>query len=283
MLKNTFCHIPGIGLVTEKRLWDAGLRSWDDLSKLDNGRLPLSKSRAYGLKRYIDQSNSHLQAGDPRYFAELLPSDQTWRIFSDFRGSTAYVDIETTGTDGSNDHITTIALYDGTSVFWYVQGRNLEDFPAQVQKYELLVTFNGKCFDLPFIRSHLGIPMSQAHIDLRYVLKSLGYRGGLKKCEKQLGIDREDLDGVDGFFAVLLWDEYKRKGSAKALETLLAYNIQDVVSLETLMVQAFNLKLRETPFHERLTLDPPTSPAVPFKADLPTIDRIKTRLVPRWL
>jgi hypothetical protein len=62
----------------------------------------------------------------------------------------------------------------------------------------------------------------------------------------------------------------------KALETLLAYNnIEDVVNLETLMVLSYNLKLKETPFNESHQLELPSSPEIPFKADLETTDRIK--------
>lgn len=43
-----------------------------------------------------------------------------------------------------------------------------------------------------------------------------------------------------GFFAVLLWQEFQQTGNIKALETLLVYNIEDVVNLETLMVLAYN-------------------------------------------
>ena len=28
MITNTFCHIPGIGLKKEQRLWDSGLDTW---------------------------------------------------------------------------------------------------------------------------------------------------------------------------------------------------------------------------------------------------------------
>jgi uncharacterized protein len=278
MVRNTFCHIPGVGLHTEKRIWDAGIHSWDDALGLQGNSLPVGKKRVHGLRGVIDQSIGHLQARDPRYFAELLPSHQCWRLFPDFRDSVAYIDIETTGMGNGGDYITTIALYDGTSIFWYVHGQNLHDFRARIREYNVVVTYNGKSFDLPFIRSYLGIRMDQAHIDLRYVLSSLGYKGGLKNCEKQLGIDRQELEGVDGLFAVLLWDEYKRNRSSKALETLLAYNIQDVVSLETLMVLSYNLKLKQTPFHEDLAMASPTVPACPFKADTRTIDRIADRV-----
>ena len=39
--------------------------------------------------------------------------------------------------------------------------------------------------------------MNYAQIDLRYVLYSLGYRGGLKGCERQLGMDRGNLSDID--------------------------------------------------------------------------------------
>jgi len=55
------------------------------------------------------------------------------------------------------------------------------------------------------------------------------------------------LSDIDGFFAVLLWNEYRKSGSQKALDTLLAYNVQDTVNLESLMVTAYNLKIKETP------------------------------------
>jgi uncharacterized protein YprB with RNaseH-like and TPR domain len=175
--------------------------------------------------------------------------------------------------------ITTIALYDGNSIFTYIPGENLNQFKEDIQNYKVLVTYNGKCFDVPFIKRFFGIELNQVHIDLRYVLRSLGYTGGLKGCEKQAGIDRGNLEGVDGYFAVLLWDDYQRNKNPKALETLLAYNIHDVVSLQTLLVLSYNLKLRETPFNETHRLPLPSPPDIPFCADLGTIDRIKSTMV----
>lgn len=275
MLCNTFCHIPGIGLHTENRLWASGISSWEELLRQEPSQRLFARARLRSIQQYVEQSLIHLEQCRSDYFAELLPATQQWRLFREFQSHTAYLDIETTGMGGFNDHITTIALYDGKSIFHYVKGQNLRDFKERIKEYKLLITYNGKCFDLPFIRSTLRIPMDHAHIDLRYVLSSLGYRGGLKGCERQLGIDRAELDGVDGFFAVLLWRDYLRTGNRKALDTLLAYNIQDVVNLETLMVIAYNLKLRETPFSETHALPPPSLPAMPFAADPDTIERIR--------
>jgi len=139
----------------------------------------------------------------------------------------------------------------------------------------VIVSYNGKSFDIPFIETFFNIRLNHAQIDLRYVLYSLGFRGGLKRAERQLGNDRGALRDIDGFFAVLLWDEYQKSGDQKVLDTLLAYNVQDTVTLENLMVTAYNLKLRETPFYDNLLIENSITPANPFRADIATIDKIK--------
>ncbi len=125
----------------------------------------------------------------------------------------------------------------------------------------------------------MNIKLTQAHIDLRYILASLGYGGGLKACEQQLGIARPDIEDIDGYFAIFLWDDFQRNKNQKALETLLTYNIRDTTNLEKLMVLAYNLKLKDTPFLDTHQIPIPTQPVIPFKADRDTIDRIKKRLL----
>jgi len=276
MLKNTFIRIPGIGPISEKHLWDLGLHDWNGFG--EPFETNLSHKKLDFIEHYLQESREHLEAGNPNYFENLLPSSQHWRMFSAFRDATAYLDIETTGLKMWGFEITTISLYDGKSIHWYVKDRNLDDFIEDIQKYKVLVTYNGKSFDIPFIESHFGTNLPQAHIDLRYVLASLGYKGGLKGCERQLGIDRGDLDNVDGYFAVLLWYDFLQNKNQKALETLLAYNIEDTVNLETLMVLAYNMKLKGTPFFQTHQLPEPTRPDIPFEADPQTIDRIKRRI-----
>ncbi len=276
MLKNTFHHIPGIGSNTEKQLWSSGLTHWNRFKEPFSPKL--SMKRIEIMTQYIQESSKYLEDSDPNYFSDLLPSNLHWRFFPEFRSSTAYIDIETTGLEAYCSEITTIAFYNGKSTFYYVQGDNLDDFPDDIKKYKVLVTYNGKSFDVPFIESYFEIKLNHAHIDLRYVLKSLGYSGGLKGCEKQLGIDRGGLDGVDGYFAVLLWDDYLQNSNQKALETLLAYNIEDVVNLEALMVMAYNMKIKDTPFMQSNKLATPNAPTIPFKADMATIEKIKSKI-----
>jgi uncharacterized protein YprB with RNaseH-like and TPR domain len=273
MLQNTFIHIQSIGAITEQKLWESDLRDWDTFS--DDISIPLSGRRKYYLDMGIAESLEQFQRCNPSYFSKLLPANQCWRLFPEFRDSTVYLDIETTGLDRYFNDITTIALYDGNEIKTYVRGQNLEDVIEDIQKYKVIVSYNGKSFDIPFIEHHFNIRLDQAHIDLRYVLFSLGFRVGLKGCERQLGMDRGDLSDIDGFFAVLLWDEYQRTDDPKALETLLSYNIQDTINLENLMVTAYNLKLKDTPFYETHLIEEPTPPVNPYSADLATVDRIK--------
>lgn len=277
MLRNTFCHMPGIGPKSERALWEAGLTGWEALTP--NAAAHLPPRRRERLCAYAGESATHLAAGNGGYFAERMPSRECWRLFPEFRQRVAYLDIETTGLDGMYDTITTIALYDGQSVFTFVNGRNLDAFAACIARYQLVVTFNGKTFDIPFIRNALGVVMPHAHIDLRYVLADLGYRGGLKSCERQLGLDRGELADIDGYAAVLLWQDYRRNGNGKALETLLAYNIADVVNLATIMPVAYNRKLADTPFLHSHTL-PITPPqwSSPYQADPATLRRIRRHL-----
>jgi len=80
---------------------------------------------------------------------------------------------------------------------------------------------------------------------------------------------------VDGFFAVQLWWEYLNNGNEGALQTLLAYNASDVVDLELLLVMAYNMKLKDTPFEESHTLSLPVLPTVPFDVDMKTVNRLR--------
>jgi len=274
MLVNTFIHIPGIGPATEKKIWESNILSWTDEKNFSS--LGLSESKIEEIKKFTQKSAQHLKDNHPGFFEALLPSNQHFRLFPEFRHSCVYLDIETTGLDTSSE-ITTIALYDGKNIKYFVQGKNLSEFTKEIEKYKVLITYNGRSFDIPFIEDYFTIKLPHSQIDLRYVLSSLGLKGGLKKCEKAMGIDREDLDGVDGYFAILLWNEYTQNNNQKALETLLAYNIEDVINLETLMIKAYNLKIERTLFSETNEIKDSPKPENPFKADMKTIERLKQR------
>jgi uncharacterized protein len=273
MLTNTFIHIQGIGVKTEQKLWGSGLTDWSCLSPGPIGGRP-SRLNGFFIAG-IEDSIKNLDENNPAYFGKRLPASQSWRLFPEFRSSTAYIDIETTGLDRDHDEITTIALYDGASINTYVQGRNLDQFVDDIQDYRVLVTYNGRCFDVPFMERYFKTRFTHAQIDLRYILNSMGFKGGLKGCERRLGMDRGDLAGVDGFLAVHLWDRYKRKGDLKALESLLAYNVQDTINLEHLLVTSYNMKAGQTPFAGERQIPEVVLPENPFGVDVRMIEEIQ--------
>ena len=271
MIKNTFIHIPGIGPKTEQGLWQSGIHSWDDFSPDCPIRFPQSKIDAINIA--LEESRQHIKSGNPNYFTDRLPANQLWRLFPEFRDSTVFVDVQKTGLRMWGFEITTIALYDGQSISFFVNEHNIDDFPAEISKYSVIVTHSGKTIGIPLIEEHFGITLDQAHIDLRYILTSLGYTGGLDICKERLGIDRGDYADISGYSSVLFWHDYLETGNKKALETLLSYNIQEAVNLEALMVMAYNMKVKDTPFHKN-QLPMPVSPLIPFTVDRKTVDKI---------
>jgi uncharacterized protein YprB with RNaseH-like and TPR domain len=236
LLENTFIHIERIGPKTECKLWSRGIQTWHQF--LGNRGTVFSPARDEVVRRQLEGSIEHL--GDIRFFVDRLPSAETWRVFETFKERAVYLDIETSGGYGGVDEITLIGLYDGNRVRSYINGINLEQFETAIANYDLVITFNGSRFDLPLIRHHFRhITLPPAHIDLCFFLRRLGYRGGLKGIEKELGVIREsEIDGMNGYDAVNLWRAY-RWGDQDALEQLIRYNTADIVNLEPLMKRGY--------------------------------------------
>lgn len=234
MLKSSFVHIPGIGHKTERYIWGKGVFSWEDfMVGYDKLGLPCRKKEK--IRNYLVLSSTHLQRKNVHFFAEALPKSEIWRVYPDFKDKVAFLDIETTGLSPYYSEITLIGLFDGKDARTYIAGENLDSFVKDINEYALIVTFNGTLFDLPFIKTKFPNFIPPPHIDLRFFLKRLGYSGGLKNVERQLGIIRPDgIRGISGFDAVILWNKYTR-GDISALNLLIEYNIADVLNLKTLM------------------------------------------------
>jgi len=232
MLEHTFIHIPGIGRKTEKLLWRKGITTWQQF--LEKKQPVFSSERDQVVRGFLAASLEHRQ--DIHFFRKLLPSSETWRLFKAFRDRAIYLDIETNGGAQGIHEITIIGIYDGKKVWTFVNGRNLQEFKSMIAQYDLLITFNGTVFDLPFIhRLFPGISLPPAHIDLRFLLAKMDCRGGLKHIEKKLGIHRDsNIDGLNGYDAVMLWKAYEW-GDKASLDRLIQYNTADIVNLEPLM------------------------------------------------
>jgi uncharacterized protein len=152
----------------------------------------------------------------------------------------AYLDIETTGLsrDCSDLTVVGVATANGSGLkTWQLVGEQItaEAVLGLLEGVERIYTYNGSRFDLPFIKSRLGLDLRRqfAHTDLMYDCWRQNLKGGLKAVEVKLGIQRQ-LPGVDGLMAVRLWWNYVNYHNLQALDTLLEYNREDVTNLHVL-------------------------------------------------
>ncbi|MEM4251454.1 MAG: ribonuclease H-like domain-containing protein [Candidatus Bathyarchaeia archaeon] len=244
MLKHTFIHIPKVGRVTERKIWEAGVLTWEDAASRGAPGVPSQL-----LDHFLQLSFYALERGNVRFFLEMLPSAEIWRLLVNpsMQLSICYLDIETTGLRPDVSELTVAGLYDGVELKYFISGQNLEELYEEIRRYDLIVTFNGKSFDVPFLKASLpGIEVPEAHIDLRYLLKQVGLAGGLKAIERTTGMARmqDELSLLDGYDAVTLWQLHKR-GVEDALPTLLRYNAEDVVSLKPLLELACRMHIEQ--------------------------------------
>jgi len=235
VLRSTFLHLPGIGWATEAQLWRAGVRDWVQLRQM--AELPgIPPDRRAAIDRLLDESEEALRQRNADWFCRRLPLAERWRMFPEFRDLTAFLDIETTALTPQEGIVTVVGVHGGGATRAFVAYDDLEELPAYLQKFRLIVTFNGLLFDLPFLEARFPyIRFPPAHIDLRFLLRRLGYTGGLKRIEQELGLgDRKGVEGIVGLDAVRLWEE-ARRGVPGSLTKLVDYNRADAVNLEPLL------------------------------------------------
>jgi uncharacterized protein YprB with RNaseH-like and TPR domain len=151
----------------------------------------------------------------------------------------AYLDIETTGLSPLYGYITVVGIHmehgdEERTVQLVGKEITSERLLEVLDGVEVLYTYNGARFDLPFIREKLGIDLAETfqHKDLMFECWSKNLFGGLKTVELKLGIPRSST-GINGLMAVELWRLYKQYDDRWALDTLLKYNREDVINLKT--------------------------------------------------
>ena len=273
MLSNTFVHLPDIGPITERELWGAGVHTWEDF--LRSSGLPARAQRNSGhLRDLVTESQARLKELDAAYFSNVLPNREMWRLYPEFRHRAAFVDIETTGLSPHFSDITMVGVLDFQGYRAFVRDENLEDLREAMEVYDLVVTFNGAAFDLPFIDHKFGRMFSQvAHIDLMFPLRRLGLRGGLKAIEKRLKVGRPSaLSNLNGFDAVLMWRMWGN-GDRAARDTLVRYNAEDVASLPKIAEIVYD-GLADRLDAPRAELEPSDVPDITLPFDQGVIERL---------
>ncbi len=237
MIRRTFRMLSGVGPYTERRIWRAGVRDWDDF--LGGGGVTFASSaRNTRWCAELARWREALGRGDEKFFHGHLRAGEHWRLYDAFRDELACLDIETTGQAPPRDETTVVGVYrPGRGLVQLVAGVDLsgDALDAALAGVKILITFYGAAFDIPFLRKEFSyLAFDFPHFDLCFAAKRLGIKGGLKKVERRFGIRREDdVAGLDGYDAVKLWQAHRR-GRRGALERLLKYNAADTTNLKTL-------------------------------------------------
>ncbi len=179
----------------------------------------------------VIESRDALERSDISYFVSRFPVREHWRILGKYFDRATFFDIETTGLSFYNNHPTVISAYRRGELYDFIYGVNMDDFLLFLDDCELIVSFNGSCFDIPFLERTFNIPcINRPHIDLRWVSYHCGFRGGLKKIERDLNIKRPaGLSGIDGLEAIALYYKWMDSDLA-AGEKLVRYCRADVIS-----------------------------------------------------
>src|SRR5713101_2835531 len=247
MLQQTFIHIPGIGKETERGLWKHGIRSWDDADRFEKRFGAVGARLHQKLDDYIPRSREAVRRKDAAFFERLSTLGEAWRVFPEFADECVYLDIETTGLSSVFDMVTMVGLYDGRKYKVFVEGDNLQELPAQLRNYSVVVTFNGAGFDLRFLKlAFPNLKLPPIHIDLRWITRKFGMKGGLKSVEEKCGLRRaESVENLTGYDATVLWAKHLR-GEKSALEQLIQYNTEDVVHLKAIMEIAYDRLSKNT-------------------------------------
>jgi uncharacterized protein YprB with RNaseH-like and TPR domain len=240
MIRRTFQLISGIGPYRERDLWARGFEQWAQFPR--EGEEPaVSAKLDPQLREKLALAEEALEARDLHALAALIPPREHWRLYREFADEALFFDIEAEG--ARSMETTVVGVFDREGVHTFVRGRNLEELPERLAKSRVWVSFNGSVFDVPILKQHFGdaLPVPAIHIDLRFVCRKFGMKGGLKQLEDTLGIGRPPhLKGVNGLDAVILWRAYHRTGDIEALRYLVEYNLYDAFQLRSVMDHAFN-------------------------------------------
>jgi len=168
---------------------------------------------------------------------------------------TVFLDTETTGlAGGAGTYIFLIGAgyFEGDQ--FCVRQYFMRDFNEErallsavnelLSKYEAIVSYNGKTFDVPLIQSRFimsGMKLNlknPGHFDLLYPARRL-WKRRLENCSLStverdiLGVIRED--DVPGYLVPEIYFRYLKTKDARALKQVFEHNLQDILSLVALV------------------------------------------------
>lgn len=281
MLRATFQHlVRGISADKEAALWRKGVLSWEDFEKTHTVQRALFQD-SVDANSLFSNARAALHAEDAAFFANCLGPREKFRIPLSFPNKTIFLDIESTGLSRYYDIITMVGWSYQGCYGACIRGQDDRELRAAMQDAEVIVTFNGSLFDIPFLRvGYPDLKIPPVHIDLRFLAKRVGLTGGQKLNEEVLGFKRPaEIADIRGEAAPILWHRYRR-GNLDALKLLIEYNHSDIEGMKYIFdkVVAKLLKERKVPKRVRdevpLFACPTRLSVINGKAKQPQLDHV---------
>jgi uncharacterized protein YprB with RNaseH-like and TPR domain len=240
--------LPGIGPVSEQILKNQGYNTIDDLT-----RHPRWKKQAQKYLKLIDSKEVN---STQEWLGQRFPkSHPLLHYLAGFcQDNFAIVDIETLGLSerpiillgiakSTKDHICTTQfllrdISDEPSAIWALI--------SQIDPNLSLITYNGKSFDVPYIKQRLayyglngyiGNPNFDILYFTRRALKPKLTNCRLETVEKYLGIQRGI--NIPGALVPHFYDTYLRTKNVGPLVPIVEHNRQDLLTLGTLFSKLY--------------------------------------------
>ena len=244
--------LPKIGIRTEQNLKDKGYTTIESLKNHD---------------RYCDAASKFMENIDDLSFCEIIEildnnkyskkcRDNVLKSISlTDRENFKFMDIETLGL--SNVPIILIGIAEikknkiiSSQYFLrdiYEEGAIIEAYLSHLDEDSVHVTFNGKSFDVPFIKNRcrynrLDVDLDVPHLELMYFAKNL-WKDDLPNCQLQtierelFGIEREG--DVPGQYIPNYYNTYLSERNIGPIVPIIEHNRQDIVSLASFLEKMY--------------------------------------------
>jgi len=165
-----------------------------------------------------------------------------------------FIDTETTGLGGSGTVAFLVGVGSVTETGFQVRQYFLPDYGdeeamleairAEIDEYTVLVSYNGRAFDMPILSDRMIIHRVErnlqyaAHVDLLHSARRL-YRRRLKDCtlsniEREI-LDFHRIDDLPGHLVPSIYFNWLSTESTDLIDKVVEHNLNDIISLYFLM------------------------------------------------
>ena len=254
--KNQMNHnlklLPKIGIKTEENLKKQGFDTIESLlhhdSHKENAKNFLENMEDMSFMEIIDLLNQNRYGKSCRDNLIKCVSIPDYENFK-------FMDIETLGLSNVPIILIGVAEIKGNNIIssqYFL--RDLDEEIAVLKGYfshldedSVHVTFNGKTFDVPYIKNRLNyhridVDFDLAHLDLMYFAKYL-WRDELPNCQLQtiekykFGLER--VDDVPGQYIPGYYNTYLSERNIGPMIPIIEHNRQDIVSLADFLMKMY--------------------------------------------